>query len=298
LWDEARRGVPCVGARLISWDGRRLDFDGGGAAFTGHGHPLGHGRAVPHHVDAPRASLFASGAAMLVDRSVFLGVGGFDADYFVYYEDVDLGWRLNLTGHAVVHVPAAVVRHRGGGSAALIPGAERGRRHERNAVATVVKNYGDVALARVLPAALALAACRAGAAPAVIDAARPAPGTWPPLPRSDWPGWPYLAPLELDFDALWGARAAVQRLRRQTDGRVLPLLGQPLVPVPPDRPGWVALRRARDRFELDALIPAPLPHGAHRRRPARLVRRWAGRWLPAGVRAAPSGPGPREPEDL
>ncbi len=30
---------------------------------------------------------------MLIKRSVFLDLDGFDEDYFAYFEDVDIGWR-------------------------------------------------------------------------------------------------------------------------------------------------------------------------------------------------------------
>ena len=32
-----------------------------------------------------------NGGAMMVDKNVFLDAGGFDEDFFAYYEDVDLG---------------------------------------------------------------------------------------------------------------------------------------------------------------------------------------------------------------
>ena len=65
---EVAAGAAFVGARLVSMDGRRLDFDGGGASFTGHGHPLGHGRPVPARSEPPRDTLFGSGAGLLVRR--------------------------------------------------------------------------------------------------------------------------------------------------------------------------------------------------------------------------------------
>ena len=39
--------------------------------------------------------------------------GGFDADYFGYFEDVDMGWRLWVLGHKVIFAPAAVAYHKG-----------------------------------------------------------------------------------------------------------------------------------------------------------------------------------------
>lgn len=43
----------------------------------------------------------------------------FDPGYFMYYEDVDLGWRCRLAGWTAEYVQSAVVRHVGHGSAEL-----------------------------------------------------------------------------------------------------------------------------------------------------------------------------------
>jgi GT2 family glycosyltransferase len=53
------------------------------------------------------------GAAMMIDRGLFLQLGGFDEDFFCYCEDADLGYRLRLIGEPVALVPDAVVRHEG-----------------------------------------------------------------------------------------------------------------------------------------------------------------------------------------
>jgi N-acetylglucosaminyl-diphospho-decaprenol L-rhamnosyltransferase len=54
-----------------------------------------------------------SGACVLVRRSVFDQVGGFDSSYFMYFEDVDLGYRLGKAGYRNVYEPQAVVTHTG-----------------------------------------------------------------------------------------------------------------------------------------------------------------------------------------
>ncbi len=55
-------------------------------------------------------------AAALYSREAFLEVGGFDEDFFSYYEDVDLGFRLRLAGHRALYVADAVVEHVGSGA--------------------------------------------------------------------------------------------------------------------------------------------------------------------------------------
>jgi GT2 family glycosyltransferase len=58
----------------------------------------------------------ACGGAMLIERDLFLAMGGFDERLFCYCEDVDLGYRLRLAGERSLIVPDAVVRHEGSAS--------------------------------------------------------------------------------------------------------------------------------------------------------------------------------------
>jgi O-antigen biosynthesis protein len=74
---------------------------------------------------------YASAACLLVRRSAFIAVGGFDPRFApVYYEDVDLCLALGAAGGRVVYQPRSVVEHvRGASSGALKAGqVERNRR--------------------------------------------------------------------------------------------------------------------------------------------------------------------------
>jgi hypothetical protein len=93
---------------------------------------------------------------MLIDRQVFLDVGGFDQDFFIYYEDVDLGWRLWVLGYRVVLAPKAITYHRLHGDTGGMQNEKRVSITERNTLLAAIKNYEDENLARVLPAALLL----------------------------------------------------------------------------------------------------------------------------------------------
>lgn len=52
-----------------------------------------------------------SGSCLLLRRSAFEEISGFDERYFMYMEDVDLGDRLSLAGWQNVYVPSAEVLH-------------------------------------------------------------------------------------------------------------------------------------------------------------------------------------------
>jgi GT2 family glycosyltransferase len=58
----------------------------------------------------------ACAAAALYMREEFLKADGFDEDYFSYFEDVDLSFRLRLLGGRCLYVPEALVHHVGSAS--------------------------------------------------------------------------------------------------------------------------------------------------------------------------------------
>jgi len=66
--------------------------------------------------DTERDAGWLSGACLLVRRAAFDDVGGFDEGFFMYFEDVDLGFRLGRNGWRNVFVPSATVEHEGGHS--------------------------------------------------------------------------------------------------------------------------------------------------------------------------------------
>lgn len=54
---------------------------------------------------------WVSGAMLMMPRRVFDEVGGFDAGYFMFNEDVDLCRRVHDAGYRVVYDPRSVVQH-------------------------------------------------------------------------------------------------------------------------------------------------------------------------------------------
>ena len=101
------------------------------------------------------------GGVMALRRDVYLKVGGEDEDFVVYYEDLDLGWRLWVMGYKVVMAPRAVSYHWHSAFYRTVPDARTRVLYERNALLSVIKNYDDDNLRRVLPAALFLMLKRA-----------------------------------------------------------------------------------------------------------------------------------------
>lgn len=153
--------VVCVGSRMLSWDGDAIDFADAAMNFMGWGFQIGLGSRRLQDLTQEKELFFACGGGMLIRRDVFMTAGGFDADFFAFFEDVDLGWRLWLMDHQVALAPRAVVYHRHHGSWSSVNNAQKWVLYERNTLASVIKNYDDAHLARVLPAVLLLMIQRA-----------------------------------------------------------------------------------------------------------------------------------------
>lgn len=60
-----------------------------------------------------RTTGWLSGAFLLVKREIFELAGGFDEGYFMFFEDVDLCFRLRMLGFRNVYVPSSVITHSG-----------------------------------------------------------------------------------------------------------------------------------------------------------------------------------------
>jgi GT2 family glycosyltransferase len=152
---DACPGAACLASRILSWDGSRVDFVGGGVNYQGHGFQPDFGRPVSTG-DNARGLLFACGGAMLVKRTVYEELGGFDPDFFAYFEDIDLGWRLNLLGHDVWYTPDATAYHHHHSTGGKVEPHRLRVLYERNALFTIYKCLDDANLAAALPAALLL----------------------------------------------------------------------------------------------------------------------------------------------
>jgi GT2 family glycosyltransferase len=150
----------------------------------------------------------ASGAAALYSRAAWDEAGGLDEDFFCYGEDVDLGFRLQLSGRRCLYVPEAVALHHGS--------AMTGRRSDfstyygqRNLVWVYVKNMPPALFWLLLPCHLLL---NAGAFLACLLRGQGS------------------VALKAKLDALrglphaWRKRSAIQRSRRAGVGRIWRLL--------------------------------------------------------------------------
>jgi len=87
-----------------------------------------------------RTAGWLSGSCLLLRRAAFDAVHGFDPEYFMYFEDVDLGERLGRAGWTSVYCPSARVVHIGGHSTERTPDV-MARAHHRSAYRYLSRRY-------------------------------------------------------------------------------------------------------------------------------------------------------------
>jgi len=108
--------VGAVGPTIVSPDGT-VWAEGGEIGFAPNGLRLcRQGQAPSSEAGGPAEVGFLTGACMMTRTEVVESVGGFDEDYFMYWEDVELSEKLRARGLRVVWLPWVQVEHVGGQS--------------------------------------------------------------------------------------------------------------------------------------------------------------------------------------
>lgn len=98
----------------IGADVPRVDVvnNAGGLVFAdGYGADRGFQEVDTGQYEEPVEVFNCCGNGAAFPRQVLDEVGLFDEDFFLYYEDTDLSWRLRAAGHPIRYVPGAVLRH-------------------------------------------------------------------------------------------------------------------------------------------------------------------------------------------
>jgi GT2 family glycosyltransferase len=225
-------GAACSQLRLLARP-ELVNARGGGMSRLGFSYDVDFGfpfvaPASPEEL-APVDVLFPSGAAMLMRKPEFLDIGAFDPAFFMYHEDVDLGWRIWLLGKRVVMCPGSIVFHAFGGTTKTEMGASwrdwMGNRHD---LRSLWKNY-ELHNALVATGQLVLLWLRTGQPGLALHAL----------------GWNLL-----HIRGTWRERRRLQRLRKVSDTELFArgLITEAVPPVPtipppgpkPDSGGWIA----------------------------------------------------------
>jgi GT2 family glycosyltransferase len=107
--DSAR--IAAVTSKVLLVRDGHLNNAGVVVAADGYGRDRGFGEPDDGRFGSADDVFAFSGTAAALRVLAARDVGSFDASFFLYYEDTDLSWRLQLGGWRIRYEPAAVVRH-------------------------------------------------------------------------------------------------------------------------------------------------------------------------------------------
>ncbi len=112
------RLVAVVRAEPLTMAGPVLRTASGALWSDGHDLYLDRGRmrATRKREGSPRVAEWLTGACLVLSATLWERVGGFDDRYFLYWEDVDLSWRVLEVGGRLQVVRDAVAVHDEGGT--------------------------------------------------------------------------------------------------------------------------------------------------------------------------------------
>ena len=142
---DSRIGI--CGCKMVNYNGTVVFHAGIGMDFLGY--PV-----------RKRRPFYVEGSAMMIRKNLFDNLGGFDEDYFMFHEDIDLAWRVQISGYSIGVSEDAVVYHylganAGGGELTkenrFVTTTFRRYYCERNNIATLLKNYSLIYLLFIFP---------------------------------------------------------------------------------------------------------------------------------------------------
>ena len=163
---NTEEGIGAAQCKLISMrDRKEIDSVGFDYDYLGYVYPRSQTRRGDSFNQVEE--LFsADGAAMAVKRKVLkelsLADEPFDPEYFCYYEETDLCWRIRLRGYKILFAPNSIVYHyRGYARPKEKMPPHLVFHYLKNHLSTLIKNYNILNLVKCIPVLVALEIGRA-----------------------------------------------------------------------------------------------------------------------------------------
>ena len=128
-------------------------LDSVGSFFTRSGflYHFGFGHKDTKALRRVRPLFSAKGCSLMLRKSLIDRIGLFDKDFFAYFEETDLCWRIWLSGFKIFYVPDSYVLHKGWGTTSRMNFSFINFHSYKNRIYSLIKNLSCWNLVSILP---------------------------------------------------------------------------------------------------------------------------------------------------
>lgn len=107
---------------LARSDKKTLDSTGDFYTTWGIPSPRGRNQPIANAPTEPEFVFGSTGGGFIARRESLRNIGLFDEKFFMYFEDVDLSFRMQLAGYKILYTPNAIAYHKISASTNKVPG--------------------------------------------------------------------------------------------------------------------------------------------------------------------------------
>lgn len=146
LEEVKRKNIKILGFKEAGYESDEIYYDKGENYYTIDifGYHTG--------VSTSKKNLFLCGVCLLFEKEVYDQTGGLDNNFFMYLEEVDWFWRLNLYQIEYEQSSVLIVHHkRHGSTGSGVLSYKRFLWRNENTLRMLIKNYSSLTLAFIIP---------------------------------------------------------------------------------------------------------------------------------------------------
>ena len=94
------------------WKKPKINSLGNIIHFLGFGFTKGYNEPDYEIKGFPEIKGYASGCSFIVKKEVIDKIGGYNEEYYMYHDDMEIGWKAKLAGYKIVLAPKSIMRHK------------------------------------------------------------------------------------------------------------------------------------------------------------------------------------------
>lgn len=94
------------------WKKPKINSLGNVIHFLGFGFTKGYNKSDYRIKELPEIKGYASGCSFIIKKKVIDKIGGYNEEYYMYHDDLEISWKAKLAGYKIVLAPKSIMWHK------------------------------------------------------------------------------------------------------------------------------------------------------------------------------------------